>query len=211
MSWSDEARAWVLAEFKKGYSASQISARLKSEFPGHPRKSRNAVIGVTNRAGLTRDSRSPSANRKAESRTREISRSAATRRWNAVTNHDPEKVGKPDPEVLKLLTAPPPDEAPTPLRLTIHVRDKQGRLCENTALKDSCCRWPLGDPLDADFNFCGHETVPGTSWCEFHFSRAFGNHAAVRRRTVSVEGVAGVAGDSNLPASGQPRETEVVS
>lgn len=208
MSWSDEARAWVLAQFKNGYSAGQISARLKVKFPDHPRKSRNAVIGVTNRAGLTRDSRSPSATKKAASRTREISRSVAARRWNAVTSHDPDKVGKPDPEVLKLLAAPPPEEAPEPLRLTIHVRDDRGRLCENPRLTSVCCRWPLEDPLNGGFHFCGHETVRGAPYCPFHFGRAFGKPSAVGRRAVAAARVAEVAGGSNPPASGQSRETE---
>lgn len=214
MTWNPEVRDWAIAEFVKGSSAEEVSAKMRVKFPDHPAKSRNAIIGVAHRKHGARVQRRQAqtsyakgrAKRKAAEKARQPQ--ASQRRWNAVTNHDPEKVCKPDPEMLALISAPPPAEAPESLRLTIHVHDDEGRLCENTRLTNSCCRWPIGDPLDADFNFCGHETVPGTSWCEFHFTKAFGSGSAVRRRTVVVERVADVPANSNSPAGGQPRETE---
>ncbi len=35
------------------------------------------------------------------------------------------------------------------------------------------CVWPVGDPGDADFHFCGADTVPGKSYCSEHCSKAY--------------------------------------
>jgi GcrA cell cycle regulator len=35
------------------------------------------------------------------------------------------------------------------------------------------CRWPIGDPQDADFHFCGKPQASGHSYCEFHWRKAF--------------------------------------
>ena len=35
-------------------------------------------------------------------------------------------------------------------------------------LTSRTCRWPLGDPRDEDFGFCGAETVPTKPYCEYH-------------------------------------------
>lgn len=39
----------------------------------------------------------------------------------------------------------------------------------------SCdCRWPIGDPKDADFAFCGAPIAhPKVSYCRFHMKRAY--------------------------------------
>jgi GcrA cell cycle regulator len=37
----------------------------------------------------------------------------------------------------------------------------------------SGCLWPIGDPGDADFHFCGAEPVPGKPYCEEHAARAY--------------------------------------
>ncbi|MBK1666882.1 hypothetical protein CKO28_02345 [Rhodovibrio sodomensis] len=36
----------------------------------------------------------------------------------------------------------------------------------------SGCLWPIGDPGDADFHFCGADPVPGKPYCEEHAARA---------------------------------------
>ena len=37
----------------------------------------------------------------------------------------------------------------------------------------SGCLWPIGDPGDADFHFCGADPVPGKPYCEEHAARAY--------------------------------------
>ena len=35
------------------------------------------------------------------------------------------------------------------------------------------CLWPIGDPGETDFHFCGGKTVPGRSYCSEHCARAY--------------------------------------
>jgi GcrA cell cycle regulator len=35
------------------------------------------------------------------------------------------------------------------------------------------CLWPIGDPGDADFHFCGGEAEPGKPYCASHCAKAY--------------------------------------
>ena len=35
------------------------------------------------------------------------------------------------------------------------------------------CLWPIGDPGDEGFHFCGASTVPGKPYCDEHCARAY--------------------------------------
>jgi GcrA cell cycle regulator len=40
-------------------------------------------------------------------------------------------------------------------------------------LTEQTCKWPIGDPLTADFFFCGGHSEEGKPYCEFHSRRAY--------------------------------------
>jgi GcrA cell cycle regulator len=42
-----------------------------------------------------------------------------------------------------------------------------------TTLEPRDCRWPIGDPRQEDFHFCGEPQVPGQSYCSEHLRLAF--------------------------------------
>ena len=44
-------------------------------------------------------------------------------------------------------------------------------------LKINTCRWPIGDPKDEDFHFCGEQTVIGKPYCLAHCQEAYLNMA----------------------------------
>jgi GcrA cell cycle regulator len=52
-------------------------------------------------------------------------------------------------------------------------------------LKDKMCRWPLGDPKDPEFHFCGCSTVAGLPYCGEHAKIAY--QAATRSRILQAE------------------------
>lgn len=39
--------------------------------------------------------------------------------------------------------------------------------------KGPSCLWPIGDPGDEDFHFCGEPAVPGKPYCDEHCARAY--------------------------------------
>jgi GcrA cell cycle regulator len=59
-------------------------------------------------------------------------------------------------------------------------------------LKERMCRWPMGDPKDENFRFCGCETVPGLPYCEHHARIAF---QANTRSKLRVEELAKIDGN----------------
>jgi GcrA cell cycle regulator len=40
-------------------------------------------------------------------------------------------------------------------------------------LNEETCKWPIGDPLTADFYFCGQHSEEGKPYCDFHSRRAY--------------------------------------
>ena len=40
-------------------------------------------------------------------------------------------------------------------------------------VSDRHCRWPIGDPPDKDFHFCGHSPKSGSPYCEAHARKAY--------------------------------------
>ena len=70
-------------------------------------------------------------------------------------------------------------EAPQPARKADVVALNQGvTLLE---LKPSSCRWPIGDPADDEFRFCGNKVSPGETYCACHAERAFPARGKPRR------------------------------
>ncbi len=52
-------------------------------------------------------------------------------------------------------------------------------------LKERMCRWPMGDPKDENFAFCGCTSTPGMPYCEDHARMAY--QAPSRSRTLKAE------------------------
>lgn len=48
-------------------------------------------------------------------------------------------------------------------------------------LAEGMCRWPVGDPLEDDFHFCGNETREGSSYCAGHHSLAYRPYTGQRK------------------------------
>jgi GcrA cell cycle regulator len=40
-------------------------------------------------------------------------------------------------------------------------------------LKANECRWPIGDPRQEDFHFCGASQTPGRPYCAHHWSTSY--------------------------------------
>ena len=54
-----------------------------------------------------------------------------------------------------------------------------------TSLKANQCRWPIGDPQDECFGFCGARVIPGLPYCSEHAKIAY--QAATRNRILKAE------------------------
>ncbi len=157
MAWNDERVELLKKLWADGLSASQIAARLGGV-------TRNAVIGKVHRLGLsaratTTRSSAPRMRRTPVRRQQQPKQNTvvyATRGATALKAEFEE-----EPEVV---AAPQPVE-----ELVIPLHERTTIL----SLKEHMCRWPIGDPVDENFHFCGRRSPTGVPYCEHHARMAY--------------------------------------
>jgi GcrA cell cycle regulator len=53
----------------------------------------------------------------------------------------------------------------------IHLPD--GNFATVLTINNAMCRWPIGDPSEHEFHFCGHKPKQGSPYCEAHARKAY--------------------------------------
>lgn len=177
-SWTDDRVGLLRRLWEEGLSASQIAAQLTGV-------TRNAVIGKVHRLGLS-------------GRVKGLDSGTAARGKKTAREADVEA------EVIVEETTLPPDVAPimaepiaaapvavmaepsVPLPLD-GLAIAVSRRVTIMDLRESMCRWPLGDPTSADFHYCGDRAITGLPYCTHHAEIAY-QPAAERRRDRRVGG-----------------------
>ena len=148
MSWTDERVELLKKLWIDGLSASQIAAELGGV-------TRNAVIGKVHRLGLSGRGQ-PTSSIKRQRRTH----SSGIRRVRQMIS-----VGnlalKADAMAEAELQPRRNVVVPIPRKLSIF------QLTERT------CKWPIGDPGQEDFHFCGHDSLENLPYCEYHAGVAY--------------------------------------
>src|SRR4051812_35410214 len=48
-----------------------------------------------------------------------------------------------------------------------------GKFATVLTINDRMCRWPIGDPSENEFHFCGHKPKYGSPYCEAHARKAY--------------------------------------
>ena len=151
MSWTDERVETLKKLWQEGLSASQIAAELAGGV------TRNAVIGKVHRLGLSgRGQPTTSVKRQRRTPQPQVRRTRQTMIVGslALQTHV-EAVAAPVLRSRESLVVP------IAKRLTIE------KLTERT------CKWPIGDPGHDDFHFCGHDSLDGVPYCEYHAGVAY--------------------------------------
>lgn len=169
-SWTDERVDLLRRLWEEGLSASQVASQLGGV-------SRNAVIGKVHRLGLsgrTKSGADVDARRKPE-----LDAEVAVSVVEAPTISEP-------PAIVSHRPAPnfplvPPPAAPEPVALAVSER------VTIMDLRESMCRWPMGDPTSPDFRFCGGRAITGLPYCTHHAQIAY-QPAAERKRDRKVVG-----------------------
>lgn len=49
-------------------------------------------------------------------------------------------------------------------------------------LRNNMCKWPIGDPQEEDFRFCGCERQAGGSYCANHQRMAYRKYVAKAKK-----------------------------
>ncbi|MGE3301867.1 MAG: GcrA family cell cycle regulator [Hyphomonadaceae bacterium] len=156
--WTDDRVATLRKLWTDGLSASQIAKQLGGV-------TRNAVIGKVHRLGL--------AGRATPSRPAKRIVRAARPRVHAGLPSRPRTI----PSLAPLAELPPPLE---PQALP------DGSVASVLTVTDRMCKWPIGDPADMKFAFCGREACDGP-YCAEHARHAFQPQAPRRRKVTNGE------------------------
>jgi len=153
MAWTDERVELLKKLWTEGLSASQIAGRLGGV-------TRNAVIGKVHRLGL---SGRATSSRSSSPRPRRTHVPRANRTPSLMFGTRGNVALKPTyEEELEL--------SPAPLKeLVIPLNERASIL----TLKESMCRWPIGDPAENEFHFCGRKPKFGSPYCEAHARKAY--------------------------------------
>jgi len=159
LTWSDDRVEQLKKLWEAGLSASQIAAELGNV-------TRNAVIGKVHRLGLSGRAKTPSSAaprpRKARPAPQMVRVSRPVARGNTALAQAYEMEVETDPVAYD-------NVVPMSQRLTL------------LQLNESTCHWPVGDPSNPEFFFCGGKALTGLPYCAHH-SRIAYQPASDRRR-----------------------------
>lgn len=169
--WTDERVEQLKKLWAEGLSASQIAAQLGGV-------SRNAVIGKVHRLQLSSRGRTTSSG----SRTKKTTQSSVATKTVAkpVTSARIVTATVGATALQAQFDAEP--VARHHIRPSTNVVIPISRRLQLIQLSEKTCKWPNGDPLSEDFNFCGNDVGDSGPYCGFHASVAF-QPAAERRRS----------------------------
>jgi GcrA cell cycle regulator len=162
MSWNDERVELLSKLWLEGRSASQIATELGQGV------TRNAVIGKVHRLGLSgRTKIAAPAAAGAAQRTKASSKAEADLQAEAIADQPAIEA---EAEVEAVVAAPPPPP-PVPIPIADVVIPFSTRVTIMD-LRESMCRWPIGDPSSAEFRYCGSKAELGP-YCMEHARLAF--------------------------------------
>jgi GcrA cell cycle regulator len=140
-------------------SASQIAAEIGGV-------TRNAVIGKVHRLGLSGRGKTKAA---PPQRPRKTTQAPSAPAPVAAAPVRATPIIAPTPPALELDAEPATatvsldDDVGVPVSERVTIMD----------LRESMCRWPMGDPTKPEFRFCGARSITGLPYCTHHARVAY--------------------------------------
>lgn len=185
MAWTDKMVEDLRIMWKQGLTTGEIGKRLGV--------SKNSIVGKVHRLQL--DARpSPIKKKGDKTGTTKVAEKAP----NTASQKLAEKKTEKNVKVSKPIKAPVVKKAKTIAEETKPTKAKKEPKEENpqiperiftpkvvqptktyngnaklTDLDNHTCRWPLGDPKDENFHFCGRKVKVGQTYCEEHSALAY--------------------------------------
>lgn len=147
MAWTDEMVDGLKEMWKQGLTTNEIAKNLGV--------SKNSIVGKVHRLNLT--ARPSPIKKKDELPTEELKTEKENDTLKAAA------------KAVKKITINPIEIKQLPLE-----NNKVVSSClKLTELDNHTCRWPLGDPRDDNFCFCGKKVRGGQTYCEEHSAIAY--------------------------------------
>ena len=86
------------------------------------------------------------------------------------------------PALHENFIGPPTEAGATGMNVPV-LKPAKRKLITTIALTTDTCRWPLGDPADSDFHYCGELPLIGQPYCDVHDAQSY--QAARRKKTAA--------------------------
>ncbi|MBR2299332.1 MAG: global cell cycle regulator GcrA-like protein [Alphaproteobacteria bacterium] len=148
MAWTTEMIDGLKQMWKKGLTTNEIAKELGV--------SKNSIVGKVHRLNLTARP-SPIKKKDGEDEINDIE----IQKNEPVTK---EPIVKEKSKVLKT----------SKIEInTIEVKAHKNTCIKLSELDSHTCRWPIGDPKDEGFCFCGRKVKAGQTYCEEHAAIAY--------------------------------------
>ena len=85
-----------------------------------------------------------------------------------------EKITSVEKQLAVPETLAEPSTAPDVTDMDVPVRKRAKRkLITTIDLTIDTCRWPLGDPAESDFHYCGEQPLIGQPYCDKHDANSY--------------------------------------
>lgn len=158
--WTDNREELLKKLWADGLSAGQISTRLGGV-------TRSAVLGKVHRLGLmgrTKQRATVPAQRLPRVRVRYVHLAPKPKRPRQVfTAVECPPAAMTQIQVVRAIASRVSEETGIPAALRIDLLD----------LRECMCRWPIGDPKEESFHFCGRAKADLISYCDAHARIAY--------------------------------------
>ena len=162
-TWTEDRIELLTKLWREGLSASQIAAELGGDV------SRNSVLGKANRLELVRNEVKGAGTRPP----RKPDRLVAALQVQAPS--------PPGPAPASAGNREQPSKAPAVIAASGEMAAPRFKCVTLMQLRESMCRWPLGDPATPEFRFCGARAGMGLPYCGYHAQIAY-QPASERKR-----------------------------
>ncbi|AWM88243.1 GcrA family cell cycle regulator [Microvirga sp. 17 mud 1-3] len=156
-TWTDERVELLKKLWADGLSASQIASELGNV-------TRNAVIGKVHRLGLSGRAKDKVAAPAAQ-RPRKVARPPSTPTPIVPQNRNN--------VVIAPISRPPVAEEEPVTMAEDDIAIPMSERVTIMDLRESMCRWPMGDPTKPEFRFCGARSMAGLPYCGHHARIAY--------------------------------------
>lgn len=160
MAWTDQMVEDLKRMWEEGLTTGEIGKRLGV--------SKNSIVGKVHRLQLSgRPSPIKKKDTPAEETPAPTKPSKPEKTVSQANKPKEEKTpAKKEEEVIVEVSAP--ISAPMP-----KAPSKPSGKTMLTDLDNHTCRWPIGDPKDENFHFCGKKVKIGQTYCEEHANIAY--------------------------------------
>ena len=188
MAWTDEMVEELKRLWDEGVTTGEIGRRLNI--------SKNSIVGKVHRLGLSgrpspikkkSDTNEPKPEVKKAASAKEAKPARQKPAKPQVQKQESKPAAKPvqppAPEPKPAIVKPAPqkhavdnEEEDIALAKSIAMPEPEKNKKEFLSLTDldnHTCRWPIGDPKDDNFHFCGKKVRLGQTYCEEHAAIAY--------------------------------------